>query len=95
MSEGGNNAFNTAAAASHLSIMPAFRKHLQLFNAEAETKYSQQSTHLNATRGPRPSTNILDIRIKALVARYNGDNMIEYLRSADCRPPLPVYFLLL
>ena len=94
MSEGGNNAFNTAAAASHLS-MPAFRKHLQLFNAEAETKYSQQSTHLNATRGPRPSTNILDIRIKALVARYNGDNMIEYLRSADCRPPLPVDFLLL
>ena len=70
--------------ASHLS-MPAFRKHIQqLFNGEAETKYGQQSTHLNATRGPRPSTNILDIRMKALVARYNGDNMIEseYLRSA-------------
>ena len=46
---GGGNAFNTAAAASHLS-MPSFRKHLQLFNAEAETKYGQQSTHLNATK---------------------------------------------
>jgi len=80
ISEGGNNAFNTAAGASHLS-MPLYRKHLQLMNAEAETKFGQQSTHQNASRGPRLSTKLKDIRIKALVRSYTGNNMMEYLRS--------------
>jgi len=55
VSEASNNAFNIAAAASHLA-MPKYVKHLQLFNAEAETTYLQQSTYLSTRRGVRPRT---------------------------------------
>ena len=67
VSEASNNAFNIAAAASHLA-MPKYVKHLQLFNAEGETLYHQQSTHQSVRRGARPRTENNDKRISDYVA---------------------------
>ena len=55
VSEGGNNAINTAAGCSHPTIIP-FVKILQRYNAEQEAKINQFNTTRNPNRRLRART---------------------------------------
>ena len=83
------NAFNIAASATHLA-MPKYVKHLQLFNAEAETTYLQQSTYQSTRRGVRPRTENNDKRIFDYVGTYNGNNLITWMRGVGHLYPVPI-----
>ena len=79
VSEGGNNAINTAAGCSHPTIIP-FVKILQRYNAEQEAKINQFNTAQNPNRRARTATKDRDERIFRIVSRYDGLNLLAYMR---------------
>ena len=79
VSEGGNNAINTAAGCSHPTIIP-FVKILQRYNAEQEAKINQFNTAQNPNRRARTATKDRDERIFRIVSRYDGLNLLSYMR---------------
>ena len=81
VSEGGNNAINTAGGCSHPTIIP-FVKILQFrHNAEqSEAKINQFNTAQNPNRRARPATKERNERIFIIVSRYDGLNLIAYMR---------------
>ena len=79
VSEGGNNAINTAAGCSHPTIIP-FVKILQRYNAEQEAKTNQFNTAQNPNRNARTATKERDERIFRIVSRYDGLNLLAYMR---------------
>ena len=72
VSEGGNNAINTAAGCSHPTIIP-FVKILQRYNVEQEAKINQFNTAQNPNRRA-------DERIFRIESRYDGLNLLAYMR---------------
>ena len=77
--EGGNNAINTAAGCSRPIIVP-FVKILQRYNAEQEAKINQFNTAQNPKRRAKTATKERDERIFRIVSRYDGLNLLTYMR---------------
>ena len=79
VSEGGNNAINSAACCPHPTIIPSV-KILQRYNAEQEAKMNQFNTAQNPHRIARTATKERDERIFRIVSRYDGFNLLAYMR---------------
>ena len=78
VSEGGNNAINTAAGCSHPTIIP-FVKILQRYNAEQEAKINQFNTALTGEQEQLQKSKDRDERIFRIVSRYDGLNLLSYM----------------
>jgi hypothetical protein len=80
VSEGSNNAINTAAGCSSPTIY-RFIDIIQGFNSEAELKILQTATGQEASRKPRNKTIKMKERVRRTVEGYRSENIVAYCRS--------------